>query len=345
LSASRIPPEATADIVDRLIRWQQQYGRHDMPWQQSPTPYQVLVSEVMLQQTQVQTVIPYYQRWLERFPTPQALAAASDDEVMHLWQGLGYYARARNLKKAALYISETLNNEIPQTPDALQKIPGVGPYTAGAITSFAFDQPGPIVDGNIKRLFCRLFGIYGLPTTAEVNNALWQIAEELTPQQQNRVFAQALLDVGATVCKPKQPRCSECPLQAHCFAFSHDKIAELPTPKPKRKLPEKDGHFLWLLKDDQIYLVRRPDQGIWSQLWCLPELDASGLDKAWSQHGSFKHKFTHYQLNARIHASKGARQERIENSQHSGRYFTRTELQQVGLPKPIKTYLLKHLPK
>lgn len=339
---SLVTKATAADIVNRLIRWQQRYGRHDMPWQQEPTPYKVLVSEVMLQQTQVNTVIPYYQRWLARFPSAQALAAASDDEVMQLWQGLGYYARARNLKKAALYINDTLANKIPNNPAELQKIPGVGPYTAGAITSFAFDQPGPIVDGNIKRLFCRYFGIVGLPSTSQVDKQLWQIAKELTPQQNNRVFAQALLDVGSMVCKPKQPRCSECPLADNCFAHKNDKVSELPTPKPKRKLPIKTGYFFWLQSSKGIYLERRPEQGIWGQLWCLPELSPDEITSDLANHGTFSHKFTHYQLEAKIVKSTRVNSNLNDKLNDSGRYFKWTELANVGLPKPIKSYLLKH---
>ncbi|MEX1220950.1 MAG: A/G-specific adenine glycosylase [Idiomarina sp.] len=335
-----------ANFANRVIAWQASHGRHDLPWQQQPTPYQVLVSEVMLQQTQVSTVIPYYQRWISQFPDAASLAAAADDEVMALWQGLGYYARARNLKKAARYICNELAHQVPQQPEQLREIPGIGPYTAGAITNFAYNKPAAIVDGNIKRLFCRLFGIHGQLASTPVTKHVWQLAEQLTPDTNNRRYAQGLLDLGATLCKPRSPLCEQCPLATDCVAFKQNLIAELPTPKIRKTTPTKSGFFLWLMKQDKIYLVRRPDHGIWSQLWCLPELTSQQVDKQLlSEHGTFKHVFSHYKLNAHVYqpAATLSQQELASlldvEQPWQGNYVSLTELAAVGLPAPIRNYI------
>src|SRR5690554_1413381 len=204
------------DFAATVLNWQKQHGRHDLPWQNPVSPYRVLVSEIMLQQTQVNTVIPYFQRWMETFPTLEALAQASEDEVMARWQGLGYYSRARNLRKAAQYLVQEFNGQFPSDLQGLASIPGVGPYTAGAIRSFAFNDYGPIVDGNVKRFFCRLFGIEGDTTRSAVNKQLWQKADDLTPNHDNRRFAQGLLDIGATLCTRANPDCARCPFDNQC---------------------------------------------------------------------------------------------------------------------------------
>ncbi|RUO62924.1 A/G-specific DNA-adenine glycosylase [Pseudidiomarina planktonica] len=344
------PPPLSTGFIDnfarRVVSWQASHGRHDLPWQQQPTPYQVLVSEVMLQQTQVSTVIPYYQRWLAQFPDAESLAAATDDEVMALWQGLGYYARARNLKKAASYICTELAHQVPQQPEQLREIPGVGPYTAGAITNFAYNKPAAIVDGNIKRLFCRLFGIHGQLASTPVTKQVWQLAEQLTPATNNRSYAQGLLDLGATICKPRSPLCKQCPLASDCVAFQQDLIHELPTPKVRKSTPTKSGFFLWLMKEDKIYLVRRPKQGIWSQLWCLPELSSPQVDKqVLQEHGTFKHVFSHYKLNAHVYQPSATTNEQQllsmlgVNEELHGSYVAVSELAAVGLPAPIRSYL------
>lgn len=300
----------------------------------------------MLQQTQVSTVIPYYQRWLARFPDAASLAAASDDEVMAVWQGLGYYARARNLKKAASYICSELAQQVPQQPDQLREIPGVGPYTAGAIANFAYNQPAAIVDGNIKRLFCRLFGIHGQLASSAVTKQVWQLAEQLTPAQDNRRYAQGLLDLGATICKPRSPLCQQCPLTNCCVAFQQDLVTQLPTPKVSKRTPTRNGFFLCLFKADKIYLVRRPDHGIWSQLWCFPELTGPQVDKQLvREHGTFKHVFSHYKLNAHVYKQAESTnphellRQLDATNELEGRYFSMAELASVGLPAPIRSYL------
>lgn len=333
-------------FVEQLLRWQQQHGRHDLPWQTQHSPYRVMVSEIMLQQTQVTTVIPYFERWMQAFPTVQKLAQANEDEVMQLWQGLGYYSRARNLQKAARYVVNELNGAFPQDVLQLQKIPGVGRYTAGAIMSFAYDLPGAIVDGNVKRFFSRLFAIDGTPGTSAVDKQLWQLAETLTPAQHNRDFAQGLLDLGATLCKPKKPECQRCPFQHDCRALAQDAVARYPNPKPKKQIPVRDGHFIWLRHGSRILLHKRPDRGIWASLWCLPEQAKAPM--AADPLASFKHTFTHYKLNAKVWLpvtqtqvlEPAADANPIMPSEQ--RWVELTELDTLGLPTPIKKFITKH---
>jgi A/G-specific adenine glycosylase len=323
-----------ATFAHTVITWQQQHGRHDLPWQQEPTPYRVLVSEIMLQQTQVTTVIPYFQRWMDDFPTIETLAAATEEQVMAHWQGLGYYSRARNLHKAACYLVEQCHSEFPASLEGLQTIPGVGRYTAGAIAAFARNMYGPIVDGNVKRLFCRIFAIDGDPASTAVTRQLWQLAEDLTPQEQNRAFAQGLLDLGATLCTPKTPDCPRCPFLDTCMAFQQDRISELPTPKQKKNSPVRSGFFLWCNDGQTLLLEKRPSPGIWGGLWCLPEVSESPASGTLL--GRFKHTFSHYKLNASIWTH------REPNSAQHGQRFTAEQLATIGLPAPIRTFIEQH---
>ncbi|GGA72206.1 A/G-specific adenine glycosylase [Neiella marina] len=333
-------PISVTDFQNQLLDWANAQGRHDLPWQQQPTPYSVLVSEIMLQQTQVATVIPYFERWMTSFATVESLAAADEDTVMAHWQGLGYYSRARNLHKAAKYIVDSCNGEFPCDLKALEAIPGVGRYTAGAIMSFAYDDYGPIVDGNVKRLFCRFFAIEGQINSSKVVNQLWQLAEQYTPSSEsalsNRNFAQALLDMGATLCTPKNPNCTVCPLQQTCMALKLDKVHQLPTPKPKKVIPIKPATFGWALNNQQIYLVKRPSEGVWGGLWCLPEIDLADNEIAESKAvGRFRHTFSHYKLAAEVIHYQPAKSD--------GQWFDNQGLSSIGLPKPIKTFIEKHL--
>lgn len=322
-----------------VIDWQQQQGRHHLPWQQQVNPYKVLVSELMLQQTQVSTVIPYFERWMTTFPDIKSLAQAPQEQVMALWQGLGYYARARNLHKAAIAIHE--RGSFPDDLASLQQIPGIGRYTAGAIMSFAYNSYGPIVDGNVRRLFCRVFALDAVPGSSALEKSLWQLAEQLTPRQHNRRFAQALLDLGATLCKSRQPTCQVCPLQKKCQAYQQHRVAELPTAKVKKPKAIKEGHFLWVRQQQQLLLEQRPDQGIWSSLLALPEVAA---DDPRLQHaeriGQFRHQFSHYELNASIWSPVSDIKETIAQG-----WYHQQQLTQVGLPAPIRKWIehqLKH---
>lgn len=327
---SKIAPKIFAT---RVLTWQKHHGRHDLPWQNPPTPYRVLVSEIMLQQTQVTTVIPYFERWMARFPTLEHLANATEDEVMALWQGLGYYSRARNLHKAARFIIGEHQGKFPTELADIQKIPGVGRYTAGAIRSFAFDAYGPIVDGNVRRLFCRFFGIEGIPSTAAVNNQLWQLAEDYTPATDNRRFAQGLLDLGATCCTPRAPNCKECPLHESCYALKTQQIDQLPTPKQKQVTPVRPGHFLWSGNQHSIFLQKRPERGIWASLWCLPEVQSPPTDATLV--GEFEHTFSHYKLIAKVWREKT---QQVNESQE-GTHVSYNELSAFGLPAPIRKFI------
>jgi A/G-specific adenine glycosylase len=326
-----------------IVAWQQQHGRHDLPWQREANPYHVLVSELMLQQTQVTTVIPYFERWLQRFPSLQHLAEAHTDEVMALWQGLGYYSRARNLHRAAQQICQDYAGTIPSSTDELREIAGIGAYTAGAIRAFAYDLDGVIVDGNVKRLFSRFFAIEGDLNTSAKQRQIWQLAEHYTPSADNRSYAQGLLDLGATICTPRQPRCHNCPLLLHCQARQQDRVAELPQRKEKATIPTRDGYFLWHADDHGIVLEQRPHQGIWPTLWCLPEIDAATA-AAWSAttvlHGCFKHTFSHYKLQAQILVANAT----SISTTHPQRHIAWSQLDQIGLPAPIAKYLQRHLP-
>lgn len=322
-----------------LIQWQQEHGRHNLPWQKIATPYAVLVSEIMLQQTQVNTVIPYFEKWMARFPNLSELAGATDDEVMFYWQGLGYYSRARNLRKAAQYLMAEHQGEFPRQLETLLKIPGVGRYTAGAIVSFAFDGFGPIVDGNVKRFFCRLFAIEGVPGTTAVDKQLWQLAETFTPTQNNRIFAQGLLDMGATICKPKQPLCDQCPFQTDCEAYQTKRVALLPTAKPKKQIPVKQGQFIWCEKDGKILLEKRADAGIWGGLWCLPQIyiEPAQLGEHVPLKGTFKHTFTHYKLDAKVWAMTDMQ---LQSSSQCWVAFEAVKT--YGLPTPIRRFVSQH---
>ncbi|MBU2180490.1 MAG: A/G-specific adenine glycosylase [Gammaproteobacteria bacterium] len=325
---------------DQVVSWQKAHGRHQLPWQQATSPYRVLVSELMLQQTQVSTVIPYFNRWMQSFPTIEALANASNDQVMAHWQGLGYYARARNLHKAAQYVSE--RGEFPATLTDLLLVPGVGRYTAGAVMSFAYDQYGPIVDGNVRRLYARYFAISGVTSSSAVDKQLWLLAEQLTPNQDCKSFAQGLLDLGATLCKPRQPLCEQCPLASGCQALLQNRVDELPTPKPKKVVPVKEGHFIWLQQGEQLYLHKRPAPGIWASLWSLPQLN--GDDQLLIQarkHGEFVHQFTHYKLNATVWQLDPSHAPTVlqVQEQAGGSWYHRSQLAEVGLPAPIRSFI------
>ena len=320
----------TNPIAEKIIAWQQQHGRHQLPWQQHVTPYKVLVSELMLQQTQVVTVIPYFERWMRSFPTVEALAQADEDQVMQHWQGLGYYARARNLHKAARFVAE--RGAFPEDLTELLQVPGVGRYTAGAIMSFAYDRVGPIVDGNVRRLFARLFALDGIPNSTALEKKLWALAEQYTPQQNNRCFAQGLLDLGATVCKPKAPLCDLCPLAADCQALARNAIDQYPNPKPKKQIPVKAGHFVLMQLDGCVYVEKRPSPGIWAALWCLPQLEHP--PQAAQLHGGFSHQFSHYKLEASVWLDNS-----VQDVPSTGRWVALADLDQIGLPAPLKVYL------
>jgi len=261
---------------DLLIAWHAKSGRHHLPWQQSKDPYKVWVSEIMLQQTQVTTVIDYYNRFMKKFPTIKALAHADEEEVMQLWSGLGYYRRARFLHEGAQMIMDEMGGDFPSQFDLMMKIPGIGRSTAGAIAAFSFNQKKAILDGNVKRVLSRYFLITqwtGLPKTEK---KLWDYAESLLPNKNIDTYTQALMDLGATLCN-KKPQCDLCPLKKTCLAFQKNKVHLVPTPRPQKKIPTESTHMVIIKHHDEVLLIKRPQGGIWAGLWSLPQYEDESL--------------------------------------------------------------------
>jgi A/G-specific adenine glycosylase len=259
-------------FAERVLRWFARHGRKDLPWQSDPTPYRVWISEVMLQQTQVSTVIPYFERFMQRFPDVGALAAAPLDDVLHLWTGLGYYARARNLHRAAQIVRDQYAGEFPRDFSAVEGLPGIGRSTAGAILALAAGRRHAILDGNVKRVLARHAAVDGWPGRSQVENALWTLADTYTPHEDVAHYTQAIMDLGATLCVPRNPRCDECPVGEDCQALRRDAVAQYPQPKARKPIPVRSCRMLILVNDAQeVLLEQRPPAGIWGGLWSLPE--------------------------------------------------------------------------
>jgi A/G-specific adenine glycosylase len=297
-------------LAAALLRWFRHHGRHDLPWQRDPTPYRVWLSEVMLQQTQVATAIPYFEGFTRRFPDVASLAAASLNEVLRLWAGLGYYARARHLHAAARRVMQAHGGSFPHGLEALTALPGVGRSTAGAVLALGFGRRAPILDGNVKRVLCRYFALPGWPGSPVMLRQLWDLAEALTPPAtQVAAYTQAIMDLGATVCTRRQPRCAACPWSAGCAARAAGRQADLPASRPRATVRERAVCML-LLRDahGRVLLQRRPESGLWGGLWSLPEAADAHSARRWcqSQLGAaparwrrgvaLRHAFTHYTL-------------------------------------------------
>jgi A/G-specific adenine glycosylase len=293
-----------AKFASALIDWQKRHGRRDLPWQGTTDPYRIWLSEVMLQQTQVSAVIPYYERFLRRFPSVAALAAASEDEVLQLWSGLGYYARGRNLHAAAKAVVEA--GAFPSTAEEFEKLPGVGRSTAAAIAAFAFGERAAILDGNVKRVLARYFGVEGWP----VEDRLWRHAERLLPRRDIETYTQALMDLGATVCARSLPRCDACPVRKECKARKASRTAEIPAPRPRKVQPRREVTWLLLLDEKKILLEKRPAPGIWGGLWSFPEAPPKDVDGYCRRDlgcdldskkalATLEHGFTHFRLRIR----------------------------------------------
>ncbi|MDH4054915.1 MAG: A/G-specific adenine glycosylase [Gammaproteobacteria bacterium] len=296
-----------SDFACRVLAWFDEHGRRDLPWQQDVTPYRVWVSEIMLQQTQVATVIPYFNRFVERFPDVSALAAARQDEVLARWSGLGYYARARNLHKAAQVVHGKFGGTFPASLDAVMTLPGIGRSTAGAILSLAFAQRHAILDGNVKRVLARHAAIAGWPGTGRVADELWRVAEQHTPQKRVAEYTQAMMDLGATLCTRSKPSCERCPVADDCESLLMNKVGDYPGRKPKSAKPLRTTTMILASANGQVYLERRPETGIWGGLWSLPELDERSvgewcedvLDSAATRTQPWdilRHSFSHYDL-------------------------------------------------
>jgi A/G-specific adenine glycosylase len=290
-------------FTEQLIAWQKTAGRHDLPWQKTQDPYRIWLSEIMLQQTQVSTVIPYYARFLASFPDVLALAAAPIEAVIAHWAGLGYYARARNLHRCAQRIAAVYGGKFPESESELEELPGIGRSTAAAIAAFSFGRRAAILDGNVKRVLCRQFGISGFPGATAVHRQLWALAESLLPKNDIEVYTQGLMDLGATLCTRSRPRCGDCPIAADCVARRDGRQGELPEGKPRAAVPERTSTFVLLTDGRRLLLERRPPSGLWGGLLVPPEGEPADVAARFglalgemSKLPPFKHAFTHFRL-------------------------------------------------
>ncbi|TXS93849.1 A/G-specific adenine glycosylase [Parahaliea maris] len=350
------PSTASKSFANRLLDWFDNHGRHDLPWQQDISPYRVWVSEIMLQQTQVKTVIPYFQRFMDVFPSVEDLAAAPIDEVLHHWTGLGYYARARNLHRAAQQVCEQLGGSFPDSVELLEQLPGIGRSTAGAIVSIAFGQRAAILDGNVKRVLARHARVSGWPGHTPVHRALWQLADELTPGDSRRSadYTQAIMDLGATLCTRSRPRCELCPVSGDCGARATGEQANYPGRKPKKTLPVRATVMLIAMTPrGEVYLRQRPPSGIWGGLWCFPELDdASGAGNLcidnWGMQpaqlvtlDTFRHTFSHYHLDITPVRAELPAAPTAVMACDGHLWYNRAQPSRVGLAAPVARLLAR----
>lgn len=333
------------NFSDKVLAWFNQHGRHDLPWQKNPTPYRVWVSEIMLQQTQVATVIPYYQRFMERFPSIEALAQADIDQVLHLWTGLGYYARARNLHKAAKCLVTEHKGQFPESAEELENLPGIGRSTAGAIAALSMNIRATILDGNVKRVLTRFNGVEGWPEQVRVKNALWEIAEQLTPQKNIAAYTQAMMDLGATVCTRSKPLCSECPLSTNCDALASDRIASIPGKKPKKQLPVNSvTMYIFQNESGEVYLEKRPVNGIWGSLYSFPEnegnaINSFALTRKRKSLDRLRHTFSHYHLDIQPELITVKKNANAIAESDRWLWYPLDHSLEVGLAAPVKKLL------
>jgi A/G-specific adenine glycosylase len=343
-------PATPTPIAGPLLEWAAHCGRHDLPWQRQRTPYRVWVSEVMLQQTQVATVIPYFERFMARFPDVNALAAAAPDEVLHLWSGLGYYARARNLHSAAQRLRDEHGGEFPRDFAAVAALPGIGRSTAGAILALSRDERFAILDGNARRVLTRYFAVDGPVSDASVQKELWALAERCTPLHGVAAYTQAIMDLGATVCVRARPLCAACPLAPGCRARAAGRQHELPAPRPSRVRRQRQVFMVVALQDSgEVLLERRPERGIWGGLWCLPQFEseseaisfigtALGADCAPQPLATIAHAFTHFDLAISPLLVRATAPSPRVGDDAALWYNIRTPAR-VGLPAPISALL------
>jgi len=329
-----------AEFAQKIILWQRRHGRHGLPWQGTRDPYRIWLAEIMLQQTQVAAVIPYYQRFLARFPAIEDLAAASEDEVLRLWSGLGYYARGRNLLRAAREVARL--GRFPDTPEDIVALPGVGPSTAAAIAAFAFGRRAAILDGNVKRVLARRFGVEG-------ERRQWDLAALQLPRRGIETYTQGLMDLGATVCTRTKPNCDQCPVAQECVARRSNRISKLPAPRKRRPLPLKRATWLILVRRGAVLLERRPAAGIWGGLWAFPECESSQTKDYCRAHLSseissvrllsrLEHGFTHFRLQVRPLLCTVRRV--LPTAQAPGRiWLDADEALRAAVPVPVRTLL------
>ncbi|CAN5602772.1 A/G-specific adenine glycosylase [soil metagenome] len=343
---------AAGDFATRLLAWFDHSGRHDLPWQQPRTPYRVWLSEIMLQQTQVRVVVPYFERFVAALPELRALAQAPLDDVLALWSGLGYYARARHLHAAARHCVEHHDGELPRDFEALLSLPGIGRSTAGAILAQAWGERHTILDGNVKRVLCRVHGIEGWPGQPAVEKQLWEIAVAHLPPARLADYTQAQMDFGATLCMRFDPACVLCPLQDDCIARQTGRVEALPIPKPGKPLPQRTAIVL-LLHDAQgsVLLQRRPPSGIWSALWSLPEAGDHSAARDWfNAHvrgdydaaeplATIAHGFTHYRLELQPLRWRAVAPVDAVRDNDDLRWIDREGFARLGIPAPIRTLI------
>ena len=359
---------SNAPFASAVLAWYDKFGRKHLPWQQNKTLYGVWLSEVMLQQTQVSTVIPYFERFVKKFPNIMALADAPLDEVLHLWTGLGYYARARNLHKAAQTIRDQYKGEFPTDFERVWDLSGVGRSTAAAVLSSCLNAPYPILDGNVKRVLSRYFAVNGWPGEKQVENRLWTLSEQVTPSECTADFNQAMMDIGAMVCTRSKPKCSLCPLTENCEANLAQRWQDYPTKKTKKNLPERQGYFLILNKQGKVALERRNNSGLWGGLYCFPqfEIKTDLLDYLrqqgicqYQEWTVFRHTFSHFHLDIYpIYAEIGGKTQdkdrsewkRVEENSSEYKSFISSAVKywydpqnpdQIGLATPVKNLLIE----
>jgi A/G-specific adenine glycosylase len=337
---------------NHLLTWFDKHGRHDLPWQLEQTPYRVWISEIMLQQTQVVTVIPYFERFMKTFPDVNTLAKADLDNVLHHWTGLGYYARARNLHKAAKIIAQDYKSNFPSSLEEIKALPGIGRSTAGAILSLACEARYPILDGNVKRVLSRYHGVEGWPGKKDIEEKLWHFAELHTPTESIRNYTQAIMDLGATICTRRNPSCDSCPLTKSCIARKAERQLDFPGSKPKRIIPNRETVFAIIENSKgEVLLQQRPPTGIWGGLWCFPEFSPDekiagkikkkfGLNiKQLTEHESFKHTFSHFHLMIKpIHIRLKGRVNMI-NDEGLSTWLNPAKNSSLGFPAPVVSML------
>jgi A/G-specific adenine glycosylase len=333
-----------------VIDWQRLSGRHDLPWQGTRDAYRIWLSEVMLQQTQVATVIPYYERFLARFPDVVALAAANDEDVMRLWSGLGYYARARNLLKAAREVASLQGGVFPTDIESVAALPGVGPSTAAAIVAFSTGEPHAILDGNVKRVMARHFGIAGAIDAKQTLDQLWAVARAELPLADIEAYTQGLMDIGATVCTRTRPACDRCPVSGTCVALREGRVGELPGRKAPRASPLREVALFVAVSRDEVLLERRPSTGIWGGLWSLPEAANTTTPADWVRQRPdlslvsaeelkpFMHAFTHYRLSVMPWLVRVRRKTRAQDGDATV-WLPLSEVRGAALPAPVKKLL------
>ena len=340
------------DFPAQLLDWWDEHGRKDLPWQHPRSAYRVWIAEIMLQQTQVKTVTPYFERFIGRYPDIQRLAAATTDDVLACWSGLGYYARARNLLKTARICVENHAGQLPESPAVLATLPGIGASTANAIYSQAYDKPAVILDGNVKRVLARHEAVAGWPGKANVHRQLWQTAEALLPACRGADYTQAIMDLGATLCTRTKPACNRCPVSKTCRAFTSGRVDEFPARRPALKIGKKTFRMLILTDGDgRVLLERRPPAGIWGGLWSLPSDDDSrpiqqrlGVEPQSLQTlPALQHQLTHLQMTIQpLIGTADLLPDGVE-CRHDQRWFGQHEWPALGLPGPVRQLLETYL--